>query len=182
MTSLSSKKLLTACAAGALLAAGSVQAQDATWTNTDPGDNLWSTADNWDTSAVPGSGDQAEINLSGADRAIVDTGDPNLPAAFGRLRIGQGSGTNGELEVISGTLNADDTTQDRIGVGGGTGVVNQSGGTVRLGGGQVQLGRPPARTTLPAVPSSVRGNRGARRCLSDNPAGTALLTSRAERF
>ncbi len=100
-------------------------------------DNLWTNPANWDGAAVPGSGQEARVNLSGVDRAVVDAAAP----VFGHFRVGVGGGSIGEVEVLAdGFLNADNTSQDRVGVGGGTGIVNQSGGTVRLGGAQVQVG------------------------------------------
>ncbi|KAF0095888.1 MAG: FecR protein domain protein [Puniceicoccaceae bacterium 5H] len=96
------------------------------WTN-DAGDNDFNNATNWN-SAYP-NGVEARINLSGADRAILD-GTPS--ANPGSLRIGIGSGNTGEFEMRSGTVDFTSNAESRVGVGGGTGYLTQSGGSLQV--------------------------------------------------
>lgn len=123
-------------AAGAIgLSVGSASAVQ--WTNTGA-DNLYTNAANWTGSNIPDTNtEDAEVNLGGANKAILSSGSFTVRA----LRVGTGAGLTGVFDVTGGSINADATTQDRVGSGnGGNGTVNQSGGTVRLAGSQVQIG------------------------------------------
>ncbi len=105
------------------------------------GDNAWLIADNWvgdvlPTTGIAGAGQTPVINLDGTNRAIYSTGD-NMYDSF---RVGSGAATSGRLDIIGGILRTDTTEAHRIGVAGGTGVIDQSGGSLLTGSALFELG------------------------------------------
>lgn len=109
MTSCSLEKLFIVISSGILLAVGS--ASGAIWTNASE-DGLWSTPANWNTNALPVSAEEAVINLTGANAAVVDS---NV-GRFGWLRVGQGNGTVGQLDILTGgVVDSDGGQSVRIG-------------------------------------------------------------------
>ncbi|MCH6257100.1 carbohydrate-binding protein [Puniceicoccaceae bacterium K14] len=102
---------------------------DFVWNNAG-GDNDFTNADNWDGGVVPvGTGNFAHVNETGEDRVIVSDGsNQNLSA------ISIGIGGEGEMEVTGGAFVATSNSNhiSRIGEAGGSGTLNQSGGTVTI--------------------------------------------------
>ena len=102
----------------------------ASYTWSDPGGGTWSDAGNWTPNGIPGSADQALINLSGAYAVsldIAEIGSLTLDAAgvmvapTGTLKL------DGVLDVKAGTLTVDHAIQ------GGTLIAD--GGTITYAGG-----------------------------------------------
>ena len=122
---------------GFLLASllGAAVAEGATivWTNA-LGNNVFTSGGNWIGNTAPGSGDLAQIDLSGGNKAVFSETDGTY--VIQRAYVGTaGSGRTGELEITGGFFRAtvSSTQGTRIGAGGGTGIVNQSGGTAEFG-------------------------------------------------
>jgi hypothetical protein len=97
------------------------------WTNASGG--LWSTASNWSTGAVPGSGDNAVISAVGTYSVTLD-----VDATLAGLTIGGPSGTqtlvvqNHTLTVHgAGTVNPNGAIQVSSGTVGGTGLLTNKG-------------------------------------------------------
>ena len=109
-----------------------VQAAEMIWTN-GLANNVFTAGGNWVGGNAPGVNDLARIDLSGADRAIFSTVDGTH--IFQRLRVGYTSGRTGQLDITGGYLRATQSTSEgtRVGAGGGTGTINQGGGTVEFG-------------------------------------------------
>ncbi|MBA7623898.1 hypothetical protein ES703_31298 [subsurface metagenome] len=138
---------------------GNVQAADVTWTDT-AGDHLWSTPTNWDTGTLPTPADMAQIDMlpgpiianEGAvevyEVSVGDTSSGALTVDGGTLttteyiRVGRGAGSNGTLNMISGTI----TIGANLIVGQkGQGTLNIAGGTITVGG-TLQIARKPETT------------------------------------
>ncbi len=100
----------------------------------DPGgsDNLWSTATNWDTDAIPTDIDPVSIDYPENTHCEVTDG---ITAECETLRVGNGGGTT-YLDISGGSLTA---TGAYIGVDSmtGHGILNMSGGLFSTGGLQV---------------------------------------------
>jgi len=133
--------ILAACALVAAPAFGNYL-----WTNS-AGDNDWRNPANWTA-----SGTSWKVSLQGADRAIINDGDPlslnrnvnigdeeaggdgeveihGATISFERyLRIGASPGLTGTLTMTGGTINAGRALN--IGQSGATGIFNFSGGTI----------------------------------------------------
>jgi hypothetical protein len=125
---------------------GNVQAAQVTW-NDGTGDHLWSTPENWDTSAVPTSADWikvrnglpgATIASEGAEADKVSVGydlDSTLTVDGGSLttvqylQMGRSDGS-GMLNMISGAINVGEDLE--VGYG-GPGIVNMTGGAIIVG-------------------------------------------------
>jgi hypothetical protein len=109
-----------------------VHGADINWNNAG-GDNSFLNTANWVGGALPGSGDIAYIDLAGSNKAVFNSGTATNLIQI--LRVGA-AGTAGELDITGGSLTANSTTashRSRIGSGTGrTGTVNQSGGTLNI--------------------------------------------------
>ncbi|MFB0525658.1 MAG: hypothetical protein ACETVZ_08945, partial [Phycisphaerae bacterium] len=127
---------------------GDVQAADVTWTDAS-GDHLWSTAGNWDTSTLPTSDDTVKIRMlpgptvanQGAVANVVQPAAGSSTGALAvdggtltitdRLVVAQSEGSNGTLNMISGTI----TAGGNFAVARrGSGTLNMTGGTITVGG------------------------------------------------
>ncbi len=136
-----------------------VQAADVIWTDAGP-DHLWSTPTNWDTGTLPTPADTAQIDMlpgpiianEGAvevyEVSVGDTSSGALTVDGGTLttteyiRVGRGTGSNGTLNMISGTI----TIGANLIVGQkGQGTLNMAGGTITVGG-TLQIARKPEAT------------------------------------
>jgi len=127
---------------------GDVQAADVTWTDA-TGDHLWSTAGNWDTGTLPTSADTVKIRIvpgptvanPGAVANVVQpaasssTGDLTVDGGTltitDRLVVAQSEGSNGTLNMISGTITAGGNF---VVARKGSGTLNMTGGTITVGG------------------------------------------------
>lgn len=121
-----------AAIAGFFLFSTDAYAGTVNWTN-DGGDQAFGNRKNWDSSALPGKGDVAFINLAGNKKAVLSRGDTLI---FERLYVGSIKGQEGELEITGGKLTANlsqSTARCRIGSAGSVGTVNQSGGVLEVG-------------------------------------------------
>ena len=126
---------------------GNVQAVDTTWTDDDPGDHLWSTIGNWDTSVLPTTADWVKVRYGPPGPTIANEGAVALKTHVGYeedsaltvdggilttvedLLLGKNGGS-GTLNMISGTINCGKDLE----VGGGDpGVINMTGGTIIVG-------------------------------------------------
>ena len=126
---------------------GDVSAIDTTWTD-NTGDHNWFTAGNWDTGTLPTSDDNAIIGLlpgptianEGAVAKLVRVGYQGLIGALtvdggtltltGWSDVGQGSGSTGTLNMISGSINI---TAGGLHMGYmGDGTLNMTGGTITM--------------------------------------------------
>ncbi|MHC4355828.1 MAG: hypothetical protein ACYS0H_24265, partial [Planctomycetota bacterium] len=123
---------------------GSTQAVTRTWNDNGP-DSLWGTPGNWSGNTLPTSKDMAKIDrLPGptvvgqaaeADNIPVGTGSSTgaLTIAGGTLTtarwliVGYGSGSNGTINMESGTINVG--THLYVGFD-GQGTLNMTGGTI----------------------------------------------------
>ena len=116
-----------------------VHAATIVWTN-GLADNVFTTGGNWIGNTAPGSGDLAQIDLSGANKAVFSAAQGTYEIQ--RAYVGTVSGRTGELDITGGNFRATVSSNQgtRIGAGGGTGTVNQSGGTAEFGH-IVDLGR-----------------------------------------
>ncbi len=138
---------------------GDVQAADVIWTDAGP-DHLWSTPTNWDTGTLPTPADTAQIDMlpgpiianEGAVKvhevSAGDTSSGALTVDGGTLttteyiRVGRGAGSNGTLNMISGTI----TIGANLILGQkGHGTLNMAGGTITVGG-TLQIARKPEAT------------------------------------
>ncbi|MBC2596004.1 hypothetical protein H5P28_17190 [Ruficoccus amylovorans] len=101
-----------------LSSASWMSAQTTNWTNTGTGD--WSTVSNW-SSGLPSATVNAQINL----------GEAQVTTSAQAKLVTIGVATNGKLSVQTG---AELITSDRLNLGlnGGTGTYEQSGGTVNV--------------------------------------------------
>jgi hypothetical protein len=136
-----------------------VQAADVIWTDAGP-DHLWSTPTNWDTGTFPTPADTAQIDMlpgpiianEGAvevyEVSVGDTSSGALTVDGGTLttteyiRVGRGAGSNGTLNMISGTI----TIGANLILGQkGHGTLNMAGGTITVGG-TLQIARKPEAT------------------------------------
>ncbi|EMI46956.1 FAD-dependent oxidoreductase [Rhodopirellula sp. SWK7] len=111
--------------------------RDVEWNNRD-GDNDWNNQRNWSVNALPSSQDSAFINLTGDNKVKYGQGvSPNLNAIY----VGSKFGRGGELEITGGKLEATSrsTRHTRVGLSGGHGTVEQSGGDVTLNSLQIGL-------------------------------------------
>ena len=152
--------VMTAIVVAAFVLIGGLPVQaepmDFTWDNGDPNDNRWSSADNWDQNerllGVHGDGDpdlpeqNVIINLSGSDKSVVDNVFGSHSEANGTINdlyVGQGSDNVGELDIVDGAIvrtHKYNNRHTRIGADGGTGTVNQSGGTFASIFGSIDIG------------------------------------------
>jgi hypothetical protein len=125
-----------------------VQAVDMTWSDT-TGDHLWSTAQNWDTGAVPTSADYPRIALligptianEGAMANLLGLGygggsittmtvDGGTLTIITYFQLGLSNGCEATCDMISGTI-----TAGHILVGDrGSGTLNMTGGTITVNG------------------------------------------------
>ena len=95
---------------------------------------LWSDPANWESDSLPGSDDQALINIPDANCLI----DPSVTAVCGALDVGQNTGPC-YLNMTGGSL----TTGGNLRIGysaDSNGVFNMSGGTVSTGTGRLWIG------------------------------------------
>jgi hypothetical protein len=133
---------------------GDVQAVYITWTDADPGDNLWRTPTNWaynGFNAVPTGDDEALINLlpgptlanpgavatrvwvgggrgsSGIGAMTVDGGTIRVGTSF---NVSGGGGSHGTLNMISGKM---EIPWFKIGLGSDEGgILNMTGGVIAV--------------------------------------------------
>ncbi len=136
-----SRKLLVALLSASLaVPLGLLYAQttsEIVWTN-GSGNNDWGNSGNWDIGFFPADFEWVVINLAGGDRAVFDSSEGN---DILYLRVGEGEGVSGELDILSGTLNAAQVgSQSRFGSEGGAGTLNIMGGTLSIGGAQTHIG------------------------------------------
>ncbi len=136
-----------------------VQAADVIWTDAGP-DHLWSTPTNWDTGTLPTPADTAQIDMLPGpiianevavevhEVSVGDTSSGALTVDGGTLtttqyiRVGRGAGSNGTLNMISGTI----TIGANLILGQkGHGTLNMAGGTITVGG-TLQIARKPEAT------------------------------------
>jgi hypothetical protein len=155
-----------AAAAGiaVLTTAGMARAATAIW-NPPTGDRSWSTAANWSTGVVPGSGDDVVADGNVADNRIdvdiaIDVKSITTQNGYSRAIAGSGAnsirvrgnvtlGGTGDFECSSGTTQIDGNvsvgTSETFSANGGTvtilGNVTQTGGTINgLSGGPLSVG------------------------------------------
>jgi len=117
----------------ALVLAGSASAAIVEWDGGGAG-LLWSEPQNWAGDSLPGSDDQALINIPDANCLI----DPSVTAMCGTLHVGQNMGPC-YLNMTGGTL----TTAGHLRIGysaDSNGVFTMSGGTVSTGTGRLWVG------------------------------------------
>jgi hypothetical protein len=130
----SAQFVFASCAGAAMIFCGQLHGAVVNWV--EPGTDIWSEPTNWDTGNIPGN-DEAHIDNGGT--AVID--DTQF-VSTGFAVVAGGTGTTGTLVMTGGSLN---TNFDiRIGgnaaTGGGTGVFNQSGGSIFMNGGNVNIG------------------------------------------
>jgi hypothetical protein len=123
-----------ACFLATAAMANSAQAVVVTWTNVGTGN--WNDAANWDL-GIPGN-DDAQINNGGT--AIID--DTQI-VTTGFATMGVTTGSSGTLKMTGGkiTTNFDIRIGGNSTTGGGTGVFEQTGGTVFMNGGNFNTGQ-----------------------------------------
>ncbi|MDB6152212.1 MAG: autotransporter-associated beta strand repeat protein [Chthoniobacteraceae bacterium] len=126
----------------AILFASSTHAVTVVWDN--PGIGIWKDAVNWAGDVAPVAGDDVRINNTGT--AVIDS---SHTITILDVILGPATGENGNLQMTGGSLT---TTSDiRIGApltgtgttsttGGGTGLLEQSGGTIAMSGGNFNIG------------------------------------------
>jgi hypothetical protein len=119
------KKIL--CVAGVVLLGTLAQAADVQWDD-GAGNNDWENPTNWAGNALPLATDNAHINLAGANRAVFSIGT----SSYNLIRVGDSA--TGELLVSGGSLSSSSTTPTYVGVGGHTGTVTVTNGSVEFGG------------------------------------------------
>lgn len=116
-----------------LFSSGVVWGATVVWTNS-LGSNVFTAGGNWIGNSAPGSGDLAQIDLAGGNRAVFGPADGTYEIQ--RAYVGTaGSGRTGQLDITGGHFRAtvSSTQGTRIGAGNGTGIVNQSGGIAEFG-------------------------------------------------
>lgn len=108
-----------------------------TWKGSDD-DAEWGEEWNWVLGLKPSVGDIVYIDRKGKSHAHFQQGKSQ---SFSALRVGSDSDSTGELEITGGTLIADrhSSSSTRIGVAGGHGSTDQSGGKVILNTLQIGL-------------------------------------------
>ncbi len=122
--------------AGALLYGhAALDAADVVWDN-GSGDNDFGNTANWTGGVLPVVGDQAIVNMVGTDRMIYSSG---ANADFNAIYLGVAS--EGEFEMTGGDLlvTGHSGRHTRVGVAGGTAVINQSGGSAKINVIQIAL-------------------------------------------
>ncbi|MDF7797951.1 hypothetical protein P4C99_00650 [Pontiellaceae bacterium B1224] len=141
MRKMRDQKMTGTLALGMMLFGGlSAQAVTYDWTNAE-GDNNYLTTNNW---AYPGgevstnlpstNGDVVNINLSGDDRVIINSGTPGNINTFA---VGSVAGASGELEINGGSAKATANASRYSTVGNGAGVT----GLVTINGGTWEVNR-----------------------------------------
>jgi hypothetical protein len=131
-----SPTLVASAAALLVLLVTPVQAVTVLWTN--PGTGIWNDPANWNSNSIPTASDEGRINNGGT--AVID--DTQVVTTLFAI-VADVTGTTGTLRMTGGRL---ETGSDiRIGgnggaATGGTGLFEQSGGVVRLNGGNVNIG------------------------------------------
>jgi hypothetical protein len=172
----------------ALSLVGNVQAVDTTWTDADPGDHLWSTAGNWDTSVLPTTADWVKVRNGPPGATIANEGAEALKISVGYddesvltvdggtlttdedLALGWNSGA-GTLEMISGVINCGKDLE----VGrGADGTLNMTGGTINVGD---DLMIPEAATTNTAQVNLYGGTIIVNDIISMTATGTLNITA-----
>jgi hypothetical protein len=129
-------------AAAVIALAANATAVDYFWTDTTEGGDVWNDANNWvdpltNTNAIPGANDAGRIDNGGI--AIIDD---SQTVAVGFAEMGPNAGTTGTLRMTGGmlTTNFDIRVGGRAATGGGTGTMDQSGGTIFMNGGNFVVG------------------------------------------
>jgi len=123
--------------------AGAVRS-DVIWTDDGPG-HLWSTPTNWDSGTLPTSADRVRIRIlpgptisnEGTEVQVVWLGNGGVGAltvdggtlTAETITIGQGGGSEGTLNMKSGTIILD---KNLWLIGEGTGTLNMTGGTITV--------------------------------------------------
>lgn len=119
-------RLLLSTVSFAAMPAGSVWAQNASWTN--PGTGDWNTAGNWNP-GIPSGG--AAFIHNGGTAQIAGPTNESLTA----LSLGGGAGTSGNLVILSGVSLTAAGSMDVGNATGGTSVLTIDGGSfVQTGG------------------------------------------------
>lgn len=173
-----------------------VQAVDMTWSDT-TGDHLWSTAQNWDTGAVPTSVDYPRIALligptianEGAMANLLGLGygggsittmtvDGGTLAIITYFQLGLSNGCEATCDMISGTI-----TAGHILVGDrGSGTLNMTGGTI-TDNGLFRIGHHPTSIghvnldggIINTSTFDMRGNVGSVGTMDVRAAGTLII-------
>ena len=139
------------------------------WIN--PAGGSWDVASNWSTDAVPGSGDDVVINVSGASPTVtissnvesvhsITAADP-LGISGGGLTVAANSTISGGLTMTGGSLTAS-----------GSGVTLTVTGTTTVSGGSLYAGG--GATLSLTEPDRLHRARGSRHVLQANGAGSVL--------
>lgn len=112
---------------------------DVTWINLGTGN--WTDGANWDGGRPPGPGITNEVAvIDNGGTAVID-GSQNVSA--GSVSIADTTGSSGTLQISGGSLTntfANISIGGSGGVNGGRGVLNQSGGSVVLNAGRLNIG------------------------------------------
>lgn len=106
------------------------------WTN-GSGDQLWQTAENWDSGTVPTNDSAVVINNGG--HVVID----GVAADMWRVYVADGPDETGTLELVSGTISAQGGPFHhpmRVGMNKGTGHYIQHDGFADFGGNRFQVG------------------------------------------
>jgi len=129
-----------------LALAGGAQAVTRTWNDNGP-DSLWGTAENWSGNTLPTSKDMAKIDRLPGPTVVGDSAEAdNIPVGTGSatgaltiaggtlttsrwLIVGYGPGSNGTINMESGTINVG--THLYVGFD-GLGTLNMTGGTITV--------------------------------------------------
>ena len=101
------------------LAGATVFGADNFWTGTTSTD--WNDATNWSLGVVPLLPDDAVVNVKTPNIATITANPTSGPRDF---RVGQGSGADGQLNLISGSATTGGGNWAFVGRNGGTGVFN----------------------------------------------------------
>ena len=131
----------TIMAMAALLAVSpSASAGHILWT--DPVTDDWNDGTNWAGGVVPGSvvSDTAEIGEGAGNggTAVVSSAVPNIV----NLRLGEGAGETGHLEIVTGGSLTTTSGDMLIGLNGtGAGTITMSGGSLTMNNGRLELGQ-----------------------------------------
>ncbi len=130
----------------------------------------WTNPINWAGDVLPGGGDNAIVNVT-TDFPVVN----NAPQGASEIWLGEGAGTNGRVDLVTGgTLTANNWTA--IGRNGGSGTLNMSGGTFNSGGGSFIIGAGGGTNgTLNMTGGTI--NSTGQFWVSENGTGTADVTS-----
>jgi hypothetical protein len=123
---------LAACLLAACLAAPLAYAER--WTGLGDGVN-WEDPANWNNDVLPASGGSPTLGTA----TIANGGSVNLSStqSINIARIGAGADTSGTLNILAGAnltataLSTDPGGISRVASGGGTGTINQSGGSTK---------------------------------------------------